>query len=574
MQTMKKVFILIAFVFIGIISQGQGLNVELGFNDAYTQYTQEVLCSGPYSYLTINEGVTGTITFGGIGRSTRLMKIDTLGQKAWDVLLTPKSAEFTEVVQMVPSDDGGVYLLGYAELIYAHPFTPDGYFCFLQKQDPQGNVVWMKDWVVDAYFTRPFTGLTKKPSGDLLLNRSISNESWVFTISSAGVITDSLQIAEPNLQAFSMHSGFALTGYRNDSLMGFNTSGTLIQMTQFSTPVKGICSLNDTLFVLTHDTIHSFNGYLQPIASTAVSGYTNYSTLRVQGQDLRLLSHGSNAITLITINRQLQTMGTLTIPEAITPQASIDFNDLHLSVGITFDLAEFSAVRYLDYSLNSTQNANINRTDIGVVKLLPVAVEVWPAGATPGIYTTRLEASVLIRNYGSNTLQSCRITRYNSQGVAGNPTVFAQAFNSLNLAPGDSMWLQLGAIHQGTFYYSGPAIIHNICIHTNHPNGLIDLNVSNDEYCTDVLFGYVGIAELESDAAFAIYPNPTDGMIHFDLPAGEVEISVYSVHGRLVYQEQTTGRQLDLTGLPAGIYLVRLFHPELQRVFTGKMVVE
>lgn len=571
---MKKVFILIAFLFIGIISQGQGLNAELAFNNEYTQYSQTVSCSGPYSYMSINEGITGSVFMSGIGRSTKLMKIDTLGQKVWEVILAPKSAEFTEVVQMLPTDDGGVYLLGYAELIYAHPFTPDGYFCFLQKQDPQGNVVWMKDWIVDDYFTRPFTGLTKKPSGDLLLNRSAANGSWVFTISTSGAITDSLQIAEPSMQGFAMHSGFALTGYRNDSLMGFNTSGTVIQTTSFSTPVKGICSINDTLFVLTQDMIHSFNGYLQPISSTAVSGYTNYSTLRAQGQDLRFLSHGANALTLITLNRQLQTLGTLIIPEAVTPQASTDFNDLHLSVGITFDLAEFSAVRYLDYSLTSTQNANINRTDIGVVKLMPVAVEVWPTGSTPGIYTTRLEASVLIRNYGSNTLHSCRITRFNSQGVAGNPTVYANEFHSLNLAPGDSMWLQLGAIHQGTYMYSGQDIIHNICIHTNHPNGLIDLNVSNDECCTDVLFGYVGMAEPETSTILPLYPNPAHGFIHFDLPAGEVDITVYSIQGKLVQHIQTTDRQLDLTGLPAGIYLVRLLHPVLQRVFTGKMVVE
>jgi hypothetical protein len=250
--------------------------------------------------------------------------------------------------------------------------------------------------------------------------------------------------------------------------------------------MKGI---NDTLYVLTRDSIFTFNGNLQPIHASAVPGYSSYKTFKVDGQNIRLLSHDSLTITVITLNRQMQVTSTLTIPESIGQDALIDFNDLHLSAGITFNLTEFSAVRFLNFSMNSTQNATINRTDIGVINVAQTQVDVWPYLHYPDVYKARLEADVLIRNFGSNTLLSCRITRFNAQGVMGNPSVYAQEFHNLNLAPGDSMWLSLGAIFLDLVGTTGNEIKKNVCIHANHPNSLVDLNVSNDKFCKDICSG-------------------------------------------------------------------------------------
>jgi len=577
---MKKIIKLLFLLFVALHGNSQGLNTELGFNDEYTQYVQGVMCSGPYSYLVLNEGKTGTIVFEGVGKTTRLIKIDTLGNKLWDVVLAPKSAEFVAVHQLGESSDGGIYLFGYAELIFAHPTVPDGYFCFLQKQDTSGNMVWMTDWIVDDYFTTPFTGFSVGTSGELFLNRTSSAGSMVFTISPSGVITDSLLITEPKMEGFTELSGFTFTGFRNDSLMGFDATGLLVHNVSFTTPVQGMKGLNDTLYVLTQDSIFSFTGNLLPIHASAVQGFASFRKLKVDGDDIRFLSHGPGSITVFHLNRQLQTTGTLTIPEAISQDAYIDVNDMHLSAGITFNLTEFSAVRFLNFSMNSIQNATINRTDIGVINVAQTLVDAWPFLPSPNAYHARLEADVLIRNFGTNTLQSCRITRFNAQGVMGNPSVYAQEFHNLNLAPGDSMWLSLGVIFLNLVGTSGNEIKRNVCIHTNHPNGLVDLNVSNDIFCKDILFGYVSIEETApKEGLLSLYPNPFNDALNIELPENmtDAQIGVYDLVGKQVLNMNVTSNNqpqtitLDTGTLEPGIYIIHMVSKHGGR-FVGKAV--
>jgi hypothetical protein len=568
---MKKFIKLLFLLCVALHGSSQGLNAELGFNDEYFQFAQGVACDGAYTYLVIHEGETGTIDFAGIGATSKLLKIDTLGNIIWNVVLAPKSAQCVHLQQIIVSSDGSVYLFGYAEMLCAHP--GNGNICFIQKQDPSGNVLWIIDWAVNDLTSMPYTGFTLNATGEMLLNHTSSNGSWMYTISPSGLITDSVEITEPEIAGFSELSGFSVTGFRDESLMGFNSAGILLQTITFSTPVKGIHSRNDTLYVLTQDSIFSFSGNLQPILASAAPAYSSYGSLKVDMHSISFLSYGSGSLTVITLNRQLQVTKTLTIPEPINQDAIIDFNNMQLSAGITFNLAEFSAVRFLNYSLISTVDAILNRTDVGVVDLLPTQVTTSLYSQVPPAYSTRLEADILIKNYGPDTLYSCRITRFNGLSVMVNPTVYAQVFHNLGLAPGDSMWLSLGAIYQGTAFPPGNEIKRNICIHTNNPNGLVDLNVSNDEFCKEIVFGYVGIEKSESKEIFTLFPNPTTGLIHFDLPPGAVEFLVVNMHGKVVQGGQTLQRHIDLSLLSAGVYAVRILSLQYGNEIAGKVLV-
>lgn len=572
-KPMKKISTLLMLLFVALQGHSQGLNAELGFNDEYYQYVQGIACDGIYTYLLIYEGETGTIIYSGIGSSSKLVKIDTLGNIIWDVVIAPGSTQCILSVQIISDGDGGLYLFGYAENYCAHP--PDGYITFLQKRNSSGNVVWNRDWVLNHPSNLPFSGFTISATGDLLLNHA-STGSWVYTISSSGLITDSMLITEPKIEGFAELSGFTVTGFKNNSLLGFDTVGMLTHTITFSTPVQEINSINDTLYVLTQDSIFTFNGNLQPIDASDVPGFSSFKNLKVETQHIRFLSHNGNTINVITLNRQLQVTGTLNIPESISQSAFVDFNDLHLSAGITFNLAEFSAVRFLNYSMNSTQNVPLNRTDIGVINLIPTMVSAKPHSQTTVFYSGRMEADVLIKNYGPDTLHSCRITRYNAMTAVLNPSVYAQAFNNLNLAPGDSMWLSLGTMFIGLVGTSGTEIKKYICIHTNHPNGLVDLNVSNDEFCKEILFGYVGIEEAIQNRELLIYPNPASSMVNFEMKESTDlinSIQLYNIHGRLVaeWHPQTQTASLDISHLSGGMYLARVTVG--QNVITRKVVV-
>lgn len=66
-----------------------------------------------------------------------------------------------------------------------------------------------------------------------------------------------------------------------------------------------------------------------------------------------------------------------------------------------------------------------------------------------------------------------------------------------------------------------------------------------------------GIRDLETDAdVWMVYPNPTDGKL-FIKPSVPVLVSVYDNAGRLI-RTGITGSELDISGYPAGYYLLKI----------------
>lgn len=75
-----------------------------------------------------------------------------------------------------------------------------------------------------------------------------------------------------------------------------------------------------------------------------------------------------------------------------------------------------------------------------------------------------------------------------------------------------------------------------------------------------------------------IYPNPSSDILYaeFDFPfIGSVEL--FDIHGRKVAQEQVTSEkvylQMNVSDLPAGIYILRAVTPTEQDFFTEKLVI-
>ena len=76
--------------------------------------------------------------------------------------------------------------------------------------------------------------------------------------------------------------------------------------------------------------------------------------------------------------------------------------------------------------------------------------------------------------------------------------------------------------------------------------------------------------EVLSGLDISVYPNPTDGWIRMDiqnLPEGETaNIWLYSLSGNLVVSKQNvaSSMEIDITGQPAGIYLLKVVAGEQQ----------
>ena len=75
-----------------------------------------------------------------------------------------------------------------------------------------------------------------------------------------------------------------------------------------------------------------------------------------------------------------------------------------------------------------------------------------------------------------------------------------------------------------------------------------------------------GISLLENET-LSVYPNPGSGLIIMDLPAaGDYEVKIFSMDGRMVLQEQFTSaggaRSIDLSRAGDGTYLIQVKGPE------------
>jgi hypothetical protein len=89
----------------------------------------------------------------------------------------------------------------------------------------------------------------------------------------------------------------------------------------------------------------------------------------------------------------------------------------------------------------------------------------------------------------------------------------------------------------------------------------------NPEFGRTIFYTYhVGegfyIGEPGIDQLVRIFPNPTDGMVTVDLSGfeGNADVRIYNAQGKLMKQENVKAGDLifDLTGYPAGIYLVEV----------------
>ena len=115
-----------------------------------------------------------------------LVKMDTLGNILWTRAVSPLSAEFKTVEDILPTADGGVYVGGWGM------FTCDiiGIFAYIMKFDKTGEVVWTRTWGENSsydYWEGSATGFSHTASGKLVLQLNHYPHPIIFTTDENGV---------------------------------------------------------------------------------------------------------------------------------------------------------------------------------------------------------------------------------------------------------------------------------------------------------------------------------------------------------------------------------------------------
>ena len=160
------------------------------------------------------------------------------------------------------------------------------------------------------------------------------------------------------------------------------------------------------------------------------------------------------------------------------------------------------------------------------------------------------------------------------------PVVLAPGYSGATFTERFSIWIDLD--QNGVFDFtdkllsnvSTTSVINdNITIPSSAFYGItkmrIGMNgVSNPEECPNgSFFGeyedycvYIGedanVDELENE--FAIYPNPTNGMLNISSSLNIIQAVIYSYDGKLVYSESGILNQIDVSTLSPGMYVLQL----------------
>ena len=82
-----------------------------------------------------------------------------------------------------------------------------------------------------------------------------------------------------------------------------------------------------------------------------------------------------------------------------------------------------------------------------------------------------------------------------------------------------------------------------------------------------------GIEEL-SNATIKAYPNPTSGLLTFELPSAEsdYQVALYNTMGQLCFNQKLETNSIDISTLEMGIYLLRLTDTKAGIVYQNKLL--
>jgi len=541
----------------------QGLNQELGFNDNYHQLPSGVACVDEYTYLVKSQKISGSFF-----TQCALLKLDTLGNVVWSIDIMPQFAEYIEVNQLIPTENGGVYLVGNG--VPTCDVLMDCY-SFIQKYDPTGNLEWSNTYPNDCYWQN-LSGISLLSSNETMVNYVDSSGSHVLQLNPSGIPIDTIPITSCYVQGFSVLSNTEIVGFHQDTLIQFDVTGTILNEQLFSSYVSSILTRNDTLLVLTQDSLFQFDNNLQVLNATTFAGISNYSKLKILDGSIYFIGETATGITRIGLNNQLQLINSIPFTVDLDAIHYHDFSSSHVSIGDAFPLTLYNAIRYLDYSTESTVNEWVNWTDIGIVDVQINQQTISVVPNTNGVYTTNLDVSVLVKNFGTNVLQNCRINHRIAPTIVCSDFYYTEEFQNLNLAPNDSIWINLGWIGEYTNYYQ--TIVERIlCFYTSHPNQKTDLVVPNDQGCEYVFFGYVG-NENHTLVDFVVYPNPTSTNITIQSPfSNQTHYLLKDVHGNVVMDGILEQANLNVDQLASGVYFIELFN-EASKSMVKKLIIE
>ncbi len=537
----------LAFIISSSTSFAQGLLGEQGYNESYFSTSGGVIANHKGSFLVRNVYHENSYF-----SNVVVSYIDSMNNTLWSLPIA--SGETTQTTGVCSTGDGGVYVA------VVNMETCDvlaGIKSQIWKINDLGSMTLFKEYMADEY--RYFNGLT------CLSNNHVKAQLWgvfnqpsILEYDESGTLIDSISVSgNQEYQQFINATGYSAIGIRNNLLIGFDALGNTTQLKSFTTQAARMIENDTHIYLTTSDSIFQYDLSLNLVDSEPLIDFGDVVQLRfLNDSTIAYLQHVGSAVSLGRLSISLQNQQSELYGDNLVGALASDFYPNRVSVGVTYNLTQYSGLRSVLYRKINLVSPAIPQTDVALT-----AFEVLSQSAvlvsSPNVYEIDAVVKVTIKNEGLFPVQSIRLNRDLGPGIC-NEQMKRWYFTGLNLLPGDSMQLELGSVGSYINAFSGPEIHSEVCVYSSFVNELADLNVSNDQHCETVIFGFVGTDELiEND--MMLFPNPSSGDFSIRRSGNEkLLITVYSVAGSLVRAPMsTTEKQINLH-LDQGIYLVQL----------------
>jgi hypothetical protein len=312
-----------------------------------------------------------------------------------------------------------------------------------------------------------YEGLSAISDTSVAVNYRINDSSWI-EIFSPTTQSNLQNYQTPDLFGFGKNSQFQVLGHSINKIYGIDNQGILQDSIVLPDIFREIGTWNDTILVLGYSQLFKVAPDLSSFTAHQIPNLSNFSRLKIDNQGVRFISSNFNK-GVHYLNHSLDLQSLTTVPIFSSSSQYFDFDE-SLTVAANYALTNFNSIRLVNYSLTNSQNSTVNRVDIAVLGLQ--FTDYLAQDESLGnyhVYELDAKAIVLIKNVGQNSVDSVRLSHYFGQNFVCGQNVTGKYFSGLNLAPGDSIWIDFGWLGAFTDFFNTDSIQRSYCVYSSNP---------------------------------------------------------------------------------------------------------
>lgn len=451
---------------------------------------------------------------------------------------------------------GSVVLMPDSGLLHAGSMDGCDFFwpeCLVRRYAPDGTLLW------ERMITSEEHVVTMAAKGSIT-HVALASSDTVYILDLDGNTTGGFPVPANNVKAILWAGDTSLTMVRGVNIEMVGLDGAILASAPLGPSFVDMVWQGGQLFVLANDSIRRYTAALALAGIAPLANSTSNSKFTTSENGL-----------YIGTSSGLCQVDSLGVPSLLFPwpalpnyyhSACVVRDSTVLAVGNTFISGRGTGIiRALSMDGEAVQH------DEDVELLLDVD-SVWVQPSAP--YWDRMaDITGLVVNHGTDTLQSVVVSMwYDVPMLLCSYPANRIDSSGFALPPGDTLSLPFGAVYVARGLYQGQqGGTDDICAVALAPDHLADRDPDDNTACDSVDFT-MGVKALTGTAPLGLYPNPaTDHCLLTGLNGlgAPVRVLIMDLTGRVMGEPlnavSSNAVELDLSGLPPAVYLVRVEGP-------------